>query len=476
MGDPRGFIKHDRKSNPMRPITQRIKDFNIMEIDLGDADRRIQASRCMNCGIPFCHHGVFYGGKRGVSGCPNDNLIPEWNDLVYKQRDKAAFERLTRTNYLPDMTGRVCPAPCEVACVNALNGPGITIRNNEKFIIEQAFKNGWVVDSGKPAHRTGKKIAVIGSGPAGISAAWRLNQLGHSVTVYERADRFGGLLMYGIPNMKLPKEIVERRIQAMRDVGIELIANTEVGRDIDIDTLKAQYDRIVICTGARQARDLDVPGRQLKGVMKAVDFLTDATKSVIKNGPAATDALKGKHVVVLGGGDTGNDCIGTAIRQGCAGITQLEINPELPKERTLDNQWPEWPMVLKDGYGQLEAQRLFGKITTYTATATGFFGENGQLSEVEISRTDHYQPIAGSQKRIKADLVLLAMGFTGAEQWLFDAFGVTKVNANYSTNDSQVFVAGDSHRGQSLVIWAIYEGRMCAEKINASFEVLSAKV
>lgn len=476
MGDPRGFIKHDRKSNPMRPIPARIKDFNIIEIDLGDADRRIQASRCMNCGIPFCHHGVFYGGKRGVSGCPNDNLIPEWNDLVYKQRDKAAFERLTRTNYLPDMTGRVCPAPCEVACVNALNGPGITIRNNEKFIIEQAFKNGWVVDSGKPAHRTGKKIAVIGSGPAGISAAWRLNQLGHSVTVYERADRFGGLLMYGIPNMKLPKEVVERRIQAMRDVGIKLIANTEVGRDIDVETLKAEYDRIVICTGAREARDLDVPGRQLKGVMKAVDFLTDATKSVIENGTEATDTLKGKHVVVLGGGDTGNDCIGTAIRQGCTGITQLEINPELPKERTSDNQWPEWPMVLKDGYGQLEAQRLFGEITTYTATATGFFGKDGQLNEVEVSRTDHFKPIPGSQKRIKADLVLLAMGFTGAEQWLFDSFGITKINANYSTNDSQIFVAGDSRRGQSLVIWAIYEGRMCAEKINASFEVLSAKV
>lgn len=476
MGDPRGFIKHDRRSNPMRPIPQRIKDFNIMEIDLGDADRRIQASRCMNCGIPFCHHGVFYGGKRGVSGCPNDNLIPEWNDLVYKNRDKAAFERLTRTNYLPDMTGRVCPAPCEVACVNALNGPGITIRNNEKFIIEQAFKNGWVVESGKPAQRTGKRIAVIGSGPAGISAAWRLNQLGHTVTVYERADRFGGLLMYGIPNMKLPKEIVARRIQAMRDVGIELIANTEVGRDIDIDTLKAKYDRIVICTGARQARDLDVPGRNLSGVMQAVDYLTEATKSVIKNGPEATHALKGKHVVVLGGGDTGNDCIGTAIRQGCAGITQLEINPALPKARTADNQWPEWPMVLKDGYGQLEAQRLFGDITNYTSTATRFFGENGHLTEVEVSQTDHFQPIDGSQKRIKADLVLLAMGFTGAEQWLFDAFGISEVNDNFTTNDNQIYVAGDSRRGQSLVIWAIYEGRMCAERINASFELLTASV
>ncbi len=251
MGNPRGFIKYERQSNPMRPIMQRIKDFNIMELDLDDASRRQQAARCMNCGIPFCHHGLFYGGGRAVSGCPNDNLIPEWNDLVYKNRDKAAFERLTRTNYLPDMTGRVCPAPCEVACVNALNGPGITIRNNEKFIIEQAFKNGWVVDSGKPSQRTGKTIAVIGSGPAGISTAWRLNQLGHSVTVYERADRFGGLLMYGIPNMKLPKEVVERRIQAMRDVGITLVANTEVGKDIDVATLREKYDRIVICTGAR---------------------------------------------------------------------------------------------------------------------------------------------------------------------------------------------------------------------------------
>ncbi|KRK97596.1 NADPH-dependent glutamate synthase, small subunit [Secundilactobacillus odoratitofui DSM 19909 = JCM 15043] len=455
---------------------QRIKDFNIMELDLDDASRRQQAARCMNCGIPFCHHGLFYGGGRAVSGCPNDNLIPEWNDLVYKNRDKAAFERLTRTNYLPDMTGRVCPAPCEVACVNALNGPGITIRNNEKFIIEQAFKNGWVVDSGKPSQRTGKTIAVIGSGPAGISTAWRLNQLGHSVTVYERADRFGGLLMYGIPNMKLPKEVVERRIQAMRDVGITLVANTEVGKDIDVATLREKYDRIVICTGARTARDLQVPGRDLTGIRQAVDYLTDATKSVLQNGTEATQTLKGQHVVVLGGGDTGNDCIGTAIRQGCASVTQLEISPSLPAERTATNQWPEWPMVQKNGYGQQEARALFGDVTTYSATATRFFGKNGALREVEVSETDHFKPVPGSQKRIKADLVLLAMGFTGAEQWLFDQFGITKVNDNYTTNDSQIFVAGDSRRGPSLVIWGIYEGRTCAEKINASFEVLTAEV
>lgn len=473
MADPKGFLKYPRKDNPMRPIMQRIKDFNVMELDLGDTDRRQQAARCMNCGIPFCHHGIFYSGGRAVSGCPNDNLIPEWNDLVYQQRDQQAFERLTKTNYLPEMTGRVCPAPCEVSCVQALNGPGITIRNNEKFIIEQAFKNGWVVDSGKPLHRTGKKIAVIGSGPAGISAAWRLNQLGHSVTIFERDDRFGGLLMYGIPNMKLPKEIVERRINTLRKVGIELVANTEVGTDISAADLKEQFDRIVICTGARQARDIDVSGRQLDGIYQAVDYLRLATQSVINDGVHATTKLKGKHVLVLGGGDTGNDCIGTVIRQGCAGITQLEINPALPHERRPENQWPEWPMVQKNGYGQKEARTLFGDVTTYDATATAFFGKNGHVQEAEMSTVDHYKPIAGTQKQIKADLVLLAMGFTGAEQWLFDEFGVIKKAHSYATNDGQIFLAGDCRRGQSLVIWGIHEGRMCAEKVDASLKMLA---
>lgn len=249
MADPKGFLKYQRKDNPMRPIMQRVKDFDALELDVSMEERRKQAARCMNCGIPFCHHGVFYGGGRAVSGCPNDNLIPEWNDLVYRAEDKRAFERLSRSNMLPDMTGRVCPAPCEVSCVQALNGPGVTIRNNEKYIIEQAFKNGWVVASGNPLQRTGKKVAVIGSGPAGISAAWRLNQLGHSVTIFERDDRFGGFLMYGIPNMKLPKIVVQRRIETLKQVGIELVANTEVGKDISADELKQQFDRVIVCTG-----------------------------------------------------------------------------------------------------------------------------------------------------------------------------------------------------------------------------------
>ncbi|MBT9671182.1 glutamate synthase small subunit [Secundilactobacillus kimchicus] len=474
MADPYGFLKYERQDNPMRPIEDRILDFNVMELDLNEADRRQQAARCMNCGIPFCHHGIFYAGGRAVSGCPNDNLIPEWNDLVYKDRDREAFDRLTKTNALPDMTGRVCPAPCEVACVQALNGSGITIRNNEKYIIETAFKNDWVVESGKPARRTGRRIAVIGSGPAGISAAWRLNQLGHSVTIYERADHAGGFLMYGIPNMKLPKTIVERRIQAMRDVGIQFVLNTEVGTDITIAELKAEYDRIIVCVGARQARDLNVDGRELTGIHQAVDYLSTATRSVLKNGPKATHDLAGQTVLVLGGGDTGNDCIATAIRHGCANVIQLEIGTKPPVERLASNQWPEWPMVLKNGYGQLEAQAKFGEITTYSQTVTRFFGENGQLTGAEISDVDHFKPIPGSQRRVDVDLVLLAMGFTGAEQPLLDALGITKMNDDYTTNDNQIFTAGDCHRGPSLVIWGIYEGRMCAEKIDASFEMMAS--
>ncbi|MDN6697868.1 MAG: glutamate synthase subunit beta [Lacticaseibacillus paracasei] len=475
MADPKGFLKYLRQDDPMRPIMQRIKDFNVMELDLDMAERRKQAARCMNCGIPFCHHGVFFGGGRAVSGCPNDNLIPEWNDLVYRDQDKRAFERLSRSNMLPDMTGRVCPAPCEVSYVQALNGAGITIRNNEKFIIEQAFKHGWVVDSGKPLHRTGKKIAVVGSGPAGIAAAWRLNQLGHAVTLFERDDRFGGFLMYGIPNMKLPKDVVQRRIDTLTKVGIELVANTEVGKDITADELKKTFDRVVICTGAREARDLKVPGRELSGIMQATDFLKAATQTVLKDGPAANDQLKGKHVLVLGGGDTGNDCIGTAIRQGCADITQLEITPALPAERRPQNQWPEWPMVLKTGYGQKEAKALFGDITAYASTVTAFFGKDGQVKEAEISQVDHFKPVAGTEKKIKADLVVLAMGFTGAEQWLFDQFGITVKNDNFTTNDTQIYVAGDCRRGPSLVIWGIHEGRMCAEGVDASLRTLASE-
>ncbi|MHA8138008.1 glutamate synthase subunit beta [Lactobacillaceae bacterium Scapto_B20] len=473
MADPKGFLKYPRKNNPVRPIMQRIKDFNPMELDLSEEERQLQAARCMNCGVPFCLHGVFYGGGKAVSGCPNDNLIPEWNDMIFKNKYKRAFDRLTKTNPLPDMTGRVCPAPCEASCVQGLNGPGITIRENEKFIIEQGFMNGWVVESGKPLKRTGKKVAVIGSGPTGIAAAWRLNQLGHSVTVFERDDRFGGLLMYGIPNMKLPKVIVERRIDAMRQVGIKLVASTEIGKDISTEELKERFDRVVICTGARWPRDLDVEGRNLAGVHQATEFLTNSMQEVFENGTKATKQLNGKHALVIGGGDTANDCIATLIRQGCSGITQLGIHPKLPDERAENNLWPEWPKVNKNGYGQKEAKALFGEITEYSSTATAFFGKNGQVKEAEITNVDErLKPIPGTQKKIKADIVILAMGYKGAEQPLFDQFGITQQNHNYTTNDNQVYVAGDCRRGPSLVIWGIHEGRLCAEKIDESFQTL----
>ncbi|KRM05765.1 glutamate synthase subunit beta [Liquorilactobacillus ghanensis DSM 18630] len=472
MADPFGFMKYPRETNPYRDVKERIKDFAEMQLPLSDEERRKQAARCMNCGVPHCHAGFFYAGGKAVSGCPNDNLIPEWNDLVYRQEDKRAFERLTKTNPLPEFTGRVCPAPCEVACNEALNGQGITIKDNERFIIEQGFKFDWVIDSGMPQHRNGIKIAVIGSGPAGLSAAWQLNKFGFDVTVYERDDRPGGLTMYGIPNMKLPKEIVSRRIAAMEAVGIKFIVNTEVGVDITAAELKAQYQRIILTVGARSARDLAVPGRELKGVMQAVDFLTQATKEVLQNGTKATKLLAGKKVVVIGGGDTGNDCIATAVRQGAAEIHQLEITRQPPKQRLASNPWPQWPMVAKTGYGQQEAQTLFGdKLTAYETTAVGFSGKDGRVTQMTTSKARLFKPVAGTEQDQPVDLVLLAMGFTGPQKSVMDAFGITQINDDYSTNEESVFVAGDARRGPSLVIWGIHEGRMVADQVAHSCEV-----
>ncbi|MFT8726607.1 MAG: glutamate synthase subunit beta [Liquorilactobacillus ghanensis] len=472
MADPFGFMKYPRETNPYRDVKERIKDFAEMQQPLSDEERRKQAARCMNCGVPHCHAGFFYAGGKAVSGCPNDNLIPEWNDLVYRQEDKRAFERLTKTNPLPEFTGRVCPAPCEVACNEALNGQGITIKDNERFIIEQGFKFDWVIDSGMPQHRNGIKIAVIGSGPAGLSAAWQLNKFGFDVTVYERDDRPGGLTMYGIPNMKLPKEIVSRRIAAMEAVGIKFIVNTEVGVDITAAELKAQYQRIILTVGARSARDLAVPGRELKGVMQAVDFLTQATKEVLQNGTKATKLLAGKKVVVIGGGDTGNDCIATAVRQGAAEIHQLEITRQPPKQRLASNPWPQWPMVAKTGYGQQEAQTLFGdNLTAYETTAVGFSGKDGRVTQMTTSKARLFKPVAGTEQDQPVDLVLLAMGFTGPQKSVMDAFGITQINDDYSTNEESVFVAGDARRGPSLVIWGIHEGRMVADQVAHSCEV-----
>ncbi len=476
MADPFGFLKHARVENPTRPVSERITDWEELQTPLPEEERQEQAARCMNCGIPFCHTGSFFGGQRTVSGCPNDNLIPEWNDLVYQGRTQAAFERLARTNPLPEMTGRVCPAPCEKGCTEALNGSGVTIHDNERFIIDTAFENDWVKASGMPQASTGFKVAIVGSGPAGLSAAWRLNQLGHQVTVYERSDRFGGLLMYGIPNMKLDKDVVQRRIDLMADLGVRFIGNTEIGRDISADELAAQYDRIILSTGASVPRDLTIPGRALTGVQFAVDYLTEATKDVLKHGKEATSKkLTGKHVVVIGGGDTGNDCIGTAVRQGAVSVRQLEITPQPPLQRAATNPWPEYPLTARTGYGQEEAAEVFqSQVTYHGVSTTAFIGaERGQLIALEtVSVDDRFQPIAGTKEVIKADLVLLAMGFLGPETTLLDAFGVKEVYDDYTTNNERILVAGDAKRGPSLVIWAIREGRLAAEKVDQALRTL----
>ena len=470
MADPNGFLNYPRNDNPYRELAERIKDFAELQVPLSTEERQKQAARCMHCDVPFCHQGIFYGGKRAVSGCPNDNHIPEWNDLIYRGLQRKAYERLILTNPFPEFTGRVCPAPCEKSCAEALNGAGVTIKDNERFLGDLGNNEGWVAEIGKAAKATGYKIAIIGSGPAGLSAAWRLNQLGHSVTVFEKSDRLGGLLMYGIPNMKLDKKVVQKRIDLMTELGVTFVTNSEIGKTISYEELSVNFDRIILAIGAGVPRDLKISGRELSGIRFAMDFLTETTKKVLEHGEKnIAQSLKGKKVVVIGGGDTGNDCIGTAVRLGAESVQQLEITPSLPTNRLENNPWPEWPMTLREGYGQQEAQFAGNSdLTTYQMTATAFKAdENGHLKGLQVAKVGpDFRAIEGSEQLIEADLVLLAMGFVGTDTGLLDKFGVQEIYDDYRTNNDKVLVAGDARRGPSLVIWAIREGRKTAEIVD----------
>ena len=484
MGKPTGFLDFKRELPADRTAGSRVADWKEFHEHMPEADLKKQGARCMDCGIPFCHTGQLVSGM--ASGCPIHNLIPEWNDLVYRGLWKEALERLHKTKNFPEFTGRVCPAPCEGSCVLGINNPPVTIKNIECAIIDHGWENGWVKPE-PPKKRTGKKVAVVGSGPAGISAAAQLNKAGHLVTVFERADRPGGLLMYGIPNMKLDKEqVVMRRIKQMEDEGIKFVCNTEVGKNYPAEKLLKEFDAVILATGATKPRDLPIPGRELKGIHFAMDFLTANTKSILdghKNG-SFIDATA-KDVVVIGGGDTGTDCVGTSMRHGCKSLVQVEILPKPPLERAKDNPWPEWPKVYAMDYGQQEAAAKFGADPrVYLTTATKFEGDaNGQvkavhLVQVEWTKNDKGQfipkNVSGTEKVLPAQLVLLAMGFLGPEQPLLDALKLerdARTNAKaefekYSTNIKGVFASGDCRRGQSLVVWAFNEGRGAARECD----------
>jgi glutamate synthase (NADPH/NADH) small chain len=483
MGDPKGFLEYLRELPLDRPALERIRDWNEFHLHLDEARLRQQGARCMDCGIPFCHTGTLLSGM--ASGCPIHNLIPEWNDLIYRGLWREALERLHKTNNFPDFTGRVCPAPCEGSCVLGITSPPVTIKNIECSIADKGWEQGWITPE-PPAARTGKKVAVVGSGPAGLCAAAQLNRAGHLVTVLERADRFGGLLMYGIPNMKLDKKLVQRRIDQMAAEGILFIANTEAGKNYPAEKLLREFDAAILCTGATKPRDLPVEGRNLKGVHFAMEFLTGQTKTWLdgrSNGAFISAA--GKDVVVIGGGDTGTDCVGTAMRHGCKSLVQLEILPRPPMERARDNPWPEWPKVYRLDYGQEEAAASFGgDPRVYLTTAKKFTGDDsGAVKEVhtvqiEWKRNDKGQFVAaevpGAEQARPAQLVLLAMGFLGPEQPLLEQLAVerdarTNIKAEhekYATNIRGVFAAGDARRGQSLVVWAFNEGRGAARECD----------
>ncbi|WP_088185893.1 glutamate synthase subunit beta [Desulfosporosinus sp. FKA] len=484
MGKATGFLEYERINPKKRSPEDRIKDWEEMRLHQDSEVIKTQGARCMNCGVPFCQGGVLLNGM--ASGCPLHNLIPEWNELVYKGQWEEAYKRLTRTSPFPEFTSRVCPAPCEGACTEGYILEPVTVNSIEYEIIERAFAEGWVRP--KNAKKTGKKIAIVGSGPSGMSAAYYLNAVGHDVTVYERNDRAGGLMMYGIPNMKLDKRVVERRLELMKASGIQFVLNTEVGKDIPAQELVNQYDAVILCAGAAKARGLNVEGNDLKGVYYAVDFLKANTKSLLDSNlqDGSYITAKDKDVIIIGGGDTGTDCVATSLRHGCKSVQQFEIMPEPPeKRREASNPWPEWPLKLKVDYGQEEAINLYGKDPrNYLISTKRIVGnENGEVKEVhtvEITWVKNDsgrmvpQEVPGSEKVWKADIVLLAMGFLGPEDTIpaelkLERDSRSNVKAEYEifeTNVEKVFVAGDMRRGQSLIVWAIQEGKLAAREVD----------
>lgn len=485
MGKPTGFLEQDRQNATDRDPILRLGDWDEVHEEMPETEIKAQAGRCMDCGVPFCHAGDSQHFV-GIAGCPINNLIPEWNHLIYKGRWKVAFGRLMKTNNFPEFTGRVCPAPCESSCVLGINQKPVTIKHHEAAIIDRAFEMGWV-EARPPVKRSGKTVAVVGSGPAGLTCADQLNQAGHTVVVFERADRPGGLLMYGIPNMKLEKDVVLRRIKLLEDEGIEFRCGVEIGKDITATRLKDDYDSVVICTGATKPRDLPVPGRELKGVHVAMEFLGANTKSLLDSGHADGNYIsaKGKNVVVIGGGDTGTDCVGTSLRQECQSVVQLEIMPRPSEQRPLGNEWPQYARVLKIDYGQEEAIAKQGEDPRqYLVMTKQFIGDDqGQLVALKTVRVKWDKNAAGqfvpmeepgSEETIPAELALLAMGFLGPEGGILQQLGVeTDARSNakadygrYATNVEAVFAAGDARRGQSLVVWAINEGRGAARAVD----------
>ena len=477
MGKPTGFLEFERHKVKDRLPLERLKDFGEFLVPLKNDDRRNQGARCMDCGVPFCQSSY---------GCPVDNLIPEWNDLIYRGKDEEAFHRLRKTNNFPEFTGRVCPAPCETACVLGVTSPAVTIKDNEAWIIDNAYEKGWMVPR-PPKVRSGKRVAVIGSGPSGLAAADQLNQAGHDVTVYERADRIGGLLMYGIPNMKLEKTLVERRVQILKDEGVTFKTGVWVGKDVKAAALVNEFDAVLVATGATKPRDLSVPGRQFKGVHFAMDFLTANTKSLLnselRDGKYISAA--GKKVIVIGGGDTGNDCLGTSLRHGCSALENFEVLPKPSDDRTEEFPWPTYPRLFKADYGHSEAVAKFGKDPrTYSISTKEFLGnDQGELTglvTIDVAWTKDEKgawkmaEVPGSERTYQADLVFLALGFLGPEDEIVAELGLERdprsnVKAAYgkfNTSHPKVFSAGDARRGQSLVVWAIQEGRGAAREID----------